>query len=125
MSPDTNKAMARASLTPVIGEGKLDRLDDSVAYEPGTQCGIKMISWLREVFPDLRLTIADQIAAGDKVVTRMTFHGTHQGACFGIAPTGRHVTWQGIAIDQIVDSTVVDMWHEVDRLGMREQRGAA
>ena len=53
MSLDTNKAMARASLTHVIGEGKLDRLDDSVAYEPGTQCGIKMISWLREVFPDL------------------------------------------------------------------------
>ena len=125
MSLDTNKTIARAYLTHVIGEGNFSIIDDYVAYEPGKQFAIEMITWLRTVFPDLRITIEDQIAEGDKVVTRMTFHGTHRGECFGIAPTGQKVTWQGIAIDRIADDKVVEMWHEMDRWGMREQLGAA
>src|SRR5882757_5057983 len=43
-------------------------------------------------FPDFHLIIRDQVAEGDKVVTRVTFHGTHQGQFNGIAATGRQET---------------------------------
>src|SRR5215217_2009846 len=44
-------------------------------------------------FPDLHVTIQDQVAEGDKVVTHKLFHGTHQGSFMGIAPTGRPIAF--------------------------------
>src|SRR5690242_21949922 len=45
----------------------------------------------RAAFPDFRATILDQIAEGDRVVTRKVFHGTHLGELQGIPATGREV----------------------------------
>src|SRR5262249_59810614 len=73
---------------------------------------------MRGAFPDFRLTIEDQIAEGDKVVTRVTFSGTHSGEFRGIAPTGKQVKYSGIAIDRIVDGKVVEMWHVAETLGL-------
>jgi predicted ester cyclase len=42
-----------------------------------------------KAFPDFRSVIEDQIAEGDKVVTRWRASGTHQGEFRGIAPTGK------------------------------------
>jgi steroid delta-isomerase-like uncharacterized protein len=62
-------------------------------------------------FPDLDLALGDMIAEEDKVVVHWTLHGTHRGACLGIAPTGKRVELRGISIyrvadDQIVESTI-------------------
>jgi predicted ester cyclase len=68
--------------------------------------------------------VEDQIAEGDKVVTRVTFHGTHQGQFNGIAPTGKQVKWSGIAMDRIADGKVVEMWHVQNTTGLLQQLGA-
>lgn len=74
-------------------------------------------------YPDFHIAVEDQIAQGDKVVTRVTFSGTHLGVAYGVAPTGRRVSYQGIAIDRIVGGKVVEGWHQADDLGLLRQLG--
>jgi hypothetical protein len=50
-------------------------------------------------FPDGQWINEEQIAEGEKVVTRFTFYGTHQGTFMGIPPTGRRVAVGGVVID--------------------------
>jgi predicted ester cyclase len=63
-------------------------------FPPGAE-GVKQLFFgvYRAAFPDLDAEIYDQIAEGDKVVTRKAFHGTHLGPLMGIPPTGKQVTF--------------------------------
>jgi steroid delta-isomerase-like uncharacterized protein len=78
---------------------------------------------LRAAFPDLHFRVEDQIAAGDRVVTRWTASGTHAGEFQGIPPTGKAVRITGIDIDRFVDGKVVECWPEVNELGLLQQLG--
>jgi predicted ester cyclase len=78
----------------------------------------------RAAFPDFRATILDQIAEGDKVVTRKVFTGTHRGPFQGIEPTGREVEIHVIDIVRVADGRIVEHWNCVDRLGLLAQLGA-
>jgi predicted ester cyclase len=78
----------------------------------------------RAAFPDFHAVIHDQIAEGDKVVTRKVFHGTHRGELMGIAPTGREVQIDVIDIVRIEGGQIVEHWNVVDRLGLLQQLGA-
>jgi predicted ester cyclase len=73
--------------------------------------------------PDLHVTIEDQIAVGDKVVTRMTFSLTHSVKFFGAAPTGKHISWTGIDIHRLEGGKIVERWGVYDDLGLRRQLG--
>jgi steroid delta-isomerase-like uncharacterized protein len=75
-------------------------------------------------FPDGRWTIEDQVAEGDKVVTRWTFTGTHQGELMGLAPTGKCVTTSGMMMDRIAGGKITEEWEEWDALGMMQQMSA-
>jgi len=74
-------------------------------------------------FPDARWNLEDQIAEGDKVVTRWTFIGTHRETFLGIPPTEKQLVSGGICIDRIVDGRIVEEWEEWDTLGMMQQLG--
>ncbi len=76
-----------------------------------------------ESFPDLRYTVDDWIAEGDKVAYRWTARGTHQGEYMGIAPTGKTVTATGITIDRIADGKIAEHISSWDALGMLQQLG--
>jgi steroid delta-isomerase-like uncharacterized protein len=97
------------------------------AVRPGMPTGIEgtrmFFNMLFTAFPDLRATIEDIIAEGDKVVDRMTCEGTHQGMFMGVPPTGKHVKWSFIDINRIVDGKVVEHWAEADTIGMMQQLG--
>jgi steroid delta-isomerase-like uncharacterized protein len=75
-------------------------------------------------FPDLQLTIEDQVAEGDRVVTRWTARGTHEGDFQGIAPTGTEVVITGIVISRIEGGKEVEAWEELNLLGLMQQLGA-
>ena len=66
----------------------------------------------------------DQIAEGDKVVTRKAFHGTHRGSLFGVAPTGNAVRIDLIDIVRFQDGQIVGHWNVIDQLGLLRQIGA-
>ena len=77
----------------------------------------------RQAFPDSYFTVEDMIAEGEKVATRKTFHGTHQGEFMGIPPTGQQVSMGLIDIVRIADGRVVEHWSMGDNLGMMQQLG--
>ena len=77
----------------------------------------------RAVFPDIRVTVEDQIAEGDRVSTRRTWEATHQGPYRGIAPTGKRVRWTQISIVRFAGERIVEDWVVADELGIVQQLG--
>ncbi len=67
--------------------------------------------------------VEDQIAEGDKVVTRLTAIGTHAGEMFGIAPTGRELEMTAIVIHRIANGKLVEKWSNKDALSFLRQLG--
>jgi steroid delta-isomerase-like uncharacterized protein len=75
-------------------------------------------------FSDAKVTVNDQIAEGDKVATRWTGHGTHDGEIAGVSPTGKEVTVSGLTLSRLENGMVVEEWTTWDTLGMLVQLGA-
>ena len=133
---EQNKAVARQVLE-IFGSGDLDALDELISanavdhdtQNPYTDIGgpegsKRTISMYRTAFPDLRLTVEDQIAEGDKVVTRWTATGTQEGDLPGLPASGNKTTVTGIGIDRFEDGKIVEAWNNWDTLGMMQQLGA-
>ena len=133
---EQNKALARRGIEEVWNQGKLTVIDELTApnatyYDPnvpdgkftGTEGLKQFVQIYRGAFPDVRITINDQIAEGDKVVTRWTATGTHKGQLMGIAPTNKHATVTGVDIDRYQDGKVVEAWASYDMLGLLQQLG--
>jgi|SRR5579862_3408972 len=82
--------------------------------------------FLRSLFaglPDARWVIEDQVAEGDKVVTRWSAVGTHLGMFLGIAASDNQLVLQGISIHRIANGKIVEEWAEWDTLSMMRQLG--
>lgn len=83
----------------------------------------QMIAGLLSAFPDLRLTVEDQIVAGDKVATRWSAEGTNTGALGPVPATGHRIRIAGLILDRVVDGKVVERWEQWDQMGMLQQLG--
>ena len=122
------KAVVRGYMEELLNERNWDKWDEyfseTVQFNEtniSKDSVMAMSASLRSAFPDMQLSIEDQIAEGDKVATRVVFRGTHQGDFNGIPPTGRLVEYAGIAIDRIVDGKVVQMWHVANSSDIHRQ----
>jgi ketosteroid isomerase-like protein len=94
--------------------------EDQRGPEPTKQVASALIA----AFPDRRITHEDTLVAGDKVLIRWTMTGTQEGEFAGIAPTGRRVTVTGFDLFRIEGGKIVEMWQEMDQLGLMQQLGA-
>jgi steroid delta-isomerase-like uncharacterized protein len=132
---ETNKTVSRRLVEEAFNQGKYDAIDELVAptyvnHDPATgdvkgpQGTRELIDGYRSAFPDLKITIEEQIAEGDLVATRWTAKGTHRGELLGIAPTGKESTVTGLTIDKIKNGKLVESWNNWDTLGMLRQLGA-
>ncbi len=134
---EENKAIARRALEEVFsGQGNLDVADelfapDYVGHDPASLEDIRgpegvkeFASMYRNAFPDVQLSVQEQVAEGDMVATRWIASGTHQGDLMGIAPTGNRVTVAGTSVERIVDGKLKETWDNYDALGMMQQIGA-
>jgi steroid delta-isomerase-like uncharacterized protein len=115
---EQNKAIVRRYLDEIVNRRNLTAFEnffsEDVVFNDVRNFTTHLPAFMlaiQNAFPDHHLTIGDQIAEGDKVVTRVTFHGTHKGAFNGIGATGKRLEWAGIAIDRIANGKVVEMWH--------------
>ncbi len=138
MSAEANKDKARRLYEGAFGQGGTEIIDevlhsDFVCYDPNSETGeirgaetIKgEIEYFRNAVPDLTYTVEDQVAEGDKVVTRYRASGTHEGEFFGVAGTGNRIEFTGIQIDRFDESgKMVEEWPEYDLLGAMRQIGA-
>ena len=136
MLTETNKTVARRFLEEVWNKGNLAVLNEIIAKDhvnsgPGTLPGLpagpegskQLVTVYRNAFPDVHFTIDEQIAEGDKVVTRWTAHGTHQGELVGIPATGKSSTVTGINVDRVVNGKIAESWGIFDQFGMMQQLG--
>lgn len=89
----------------------------------GAQALEEVFTRLRRAFPDLQVTIEDLIAEGDKVVSRNSVTGTHQGEYMGRPPTGRSVTYNEIFIFRFAGGRIAETWGVVDVLSQMKQLG--
>lgn len=138
MSAASNKRVIRQIGEHVFVTGDLDALDDLVAedyldHDPGLPPGLPpgragykaMMAQLRAAFPDLEVTIEDQVAEDDRVVTRYTMRGTHQGELWGIPASGNRFELQGINIDRVVDGRFCERWAAYDPGELMRQLGVS
>lgn len=135
MAIEENKALVRRFYEE-IDKGNVDAMDDLVAEDyldhnppllPGLASGREGLKQAFKIF--LNATpghhhIEDQIAEGDKVVTRLTAYGKHEGDLPGAPRTGNTLKMTSITIHRIANGKLVEKWSGKDALGFLVQTGA-
>jgi steroid delta-isomerase-like uncharacterized protein len=133
---EESKDLARRSWEMLVNEHNPDAIDELytpnlVWHEPdqdveGTEEARRFLNTYLSAFPDMRVSVEDVIAEGDKAVTRWTIRGTHQGEIeeFG-PPTGRQVEIKGITIHRLEGGKIAEEWERYDNLGVMQQLGLA
>ena len=133
MSTEDNKALVRRFYEEVFNQRNLALVDqlfttNHVFHNPpttlhGREEFKQLLSVYITAFPDARFTVEDEIAEGERVASRYTFRGTHQGELMGIPPTGKSVSVTGMIINRIVNGQSEEGWLNFDALGMLQQLG--
>ena len=135
MSAEANKALVRRFYEE-IDKGNLDAMDELVDPDyldhnpppfPGLPPGRDGLKQAFKIFWEATTgyhRIEDQIAEGDKVVTRITSFGKHEGDLPGTPRTGNDLKMTSITIHRIANGKLVEKWAEKDVLGFLQQIGA-
>ena len=133
MSSETNKFLIRRIFEEGMNGGRPEVYDETIAADyvnydfpapaPGLE-GFKIVdAMFKAAFPDMRVTIEDEVAEGDKVATRGYFSGTHKGEFMGIPPTGKTIKVSYIDIWRVANGRGKDNWVQMDMLGLMQQLG--
>jgi len=130
-----NEQLGRRYFEEVWNQGNVQVLDELLApdyinHTPSTPnpppgpSGLKpIVLGIRQAFPDLHYEIREIIATDDVVVMRVIMTGTHRGALFGLAPTGRRVAVDQINIEHIRNGRIAEHWRVTDELKLMRQLG--
>ena len=132
---ERNKNLIREATDEIYNKGNYARIEEFVSNDfvvhslnpkkeiHGIEGARNFIIAFRSAFPDLKFTIKDQFAEGDKVVTHFIAEGTHQGSFEGIPATGKSFKVSAIDIDYIKNGKVSDCWSNLDELSLLQQLG--
>jgi serine phosphatase RsbU (regulator of sigma subunit)/ketosteroid isomerase-like protein len=131
---EKNKALVRRFLE-AQAKGNLNVIDEVLTphfvdhdrlpgQAPDREGYKRVITEYHAAFSNVRFLVEDQLAEGDKVVTRFIVRATHDlGELMGVAPTGREVTYKALAIHRIVGGKIVEEWAEGSNISaVMEQR---
>lgn len=128
MRLEENKRLVRRYLEEVVNTGDVSRLPEFVSPEYsevydnevhplGLEGARQHVLGVRRAFPDLVVTVEQQIAEGEWVASRVTARGTHLGEFLGTAPTGRSLEMTGVNLDRVVDGRIVQHGGAANLLG--------
>ena len=131
--PDNSK-IVRGFIEEVLNQGNIEATsrffwEDMVEQVPlpgqgPGLAGLKdVLRGMRTAFPDMHWKIEEQIAEGDKVLTRFDWTGTHRGTFLGVPATGRPVKVWGMVIDRLEGGKIKDTRILMDALGLMMQLG--
>lgn len=123
MSSDTNKALARVWFDEVMNGRDPTAIYRTYAEDyryagpgglvEGRERAREIAEHLIAAMPDRLSTVIDQIAEGDRVVTRWVSRGTPVSPIMGCEPDGRPVAVHGITISRIVEGRIVEDWEVI------------
>jgi steroid delta-isomerase-like uncharacterized protein len=134
MSLEANKDVIRAYVETIFNQRQVERAEELVAPDyvdhaalPGQAPGLegakdKWAMYLAGI-PDLRITIEELVAEGDKVAVRRSYAGTHRGPLLGIPPTDKQLQLGGISIFRLAGGKITEQWEELDQLALMQQLG--
>jgi len=132
-----NEALVRRYPEEVYNQRRLEVVEeifapDFILHDPDLPGGARGPEGIKHIvetfvgaFPDLQVTLDDELSSGEKVVTRWTTRATHQGELMGIAPTGNQVEVTALGIWRVSDGKIAEAWLVFDALGMMQQLGVA
>ena len=94
-------------------------------HDPDAVDGFVAVNWsiFFTAFPDIKATMDDLVVAGDRVVGRFTYRGTHAGPLYGIPPTGNPIEMRSIDIWRTENGEFVEHWDELNYLELFQQIG--
>lgn len=120
---EANIALVRRVADEVLSRGNLSVVDETFVPEFGARWKQSVVT-LRATFPDWHYTIEEALAIDDKVVIRVTAHGTHTGVPYWCKPaTGKEATMGGIVILRLADGKIAQIWGQYDYLSQLQQLG--
>lgn len=136
-TPEENNAIAVKFFDAVWNKGDFRVLDtlvspdaidhSSVGGKPKSEKGSAsfrgIVTMFRIAMPDIKLTIDDEIYAGDKVVHRWTLTGTDTGGVMGMPPSGKALRFSGTTVVRMQNGKIVERWANVDEVGLLQQLG--
>ncbi|MFJ7201565.1 MULTISPECIES: ester cyclase [unclassified Streptomyces] len=129
------KAVVRRNTEEVQGGGDFALFDELFADDfldhtpqpgrtPDKAGARELYQVLRRAFPDFRADIHWQAADGDLVTTYKTYHGTHRGEFFGIAPTGRSIRFDTVDAMRVREGKITEHWGVANLFSLMQQLGA-
>ena len=125
-----NKTTVHKLYEEILNTGKLELLSQIIAVGYIGPRDIKGAAGFAETirpvllaFPDIKWTIEDLIAEGDKVVARWVWTGTNTGSFAGFPPSNKQVTHHAISIFQFNGDKIIKGWMIADRLSFFQQIG--
>lgn len=130
---DRNKEAARRLYEEVVTLGALDQLQDLIApdatgFSAGSTLGpdgfTEHVAALRSGLSDVRASVFDLVAEGDRVVVYWRIEGRHTGVVWGIPASGNRVDGESVSLIRFRDGKVVDYSVRPDRLTVLQQLGA-
>jgi steroid delta-isomerase-like uncharacterized protein len=129
--PEANIALAKRWFGEVWNKSRRDAIDEMLAPEAllhegeasskGPDGFKPFFDRMQSSFSEIRVTIEDAIAQGDKVCLRWRCAMTHTGAGFGIPPTGKRLGVTGMSIVRVHGGRLVEGWQNWDMLGLMQQ----
>jgi predicted ester cyclase len=126
------KNLVRRVYEDILGKGQLNLVDSHISDDyvdhsappgiPPNKDGFRQwVQTFRTGFPDLSVTVEQIMAEGDRIATRLTLRGTHQGTFMRVAPTNRAITLKGMAFARVSGGKVAERWSIMDLGGLMAQ----
>jgi predicted ester cyclase len=136
MDANANKATIRRVREEALSQGRFELLDglyapdyryhggDTFGELEGTEAFRMVAGGFRQVIDGLTESVVDQIAEGDKVLTRLAGRGRAVGEVLGVQGKGQNLTWTALVLSRFNDQgQIVEEWIEADALGLVRQLG--
>jgi predicted ester cyclase len=123
MEEEKNKGLVRR-FWESVARGDLDAIDKLLAPDfvdhsllpgqvPGREGYKLQVAEQHAALSDIRPIIEDQVAKGDKVVTRLTWRSVHdRGEYFGLMPRDKEVVVTAMSMHRIVEGKIAEEWSE-------------
>jgi len=114
-----NKTIIRRYVEEIENTGDISKIQEFISedyvevyegdrYKIGIKGAIDHVLGVRRVYPDMKLTIENQICEGEWVVTIFSVTGTFKDEWFGMKPTGKPITFTGVNVDRIKDGKIIE-----------------
>ena len=129
MSVEVNKAVARRLYEEAITQQRPEVLEEIVAAdaidESGATAGregfYQHLQRITETVGNVRATVTDLVAEGDRVVVCWQMEGVHRGPLFGVPPSGRPFSGRSVSWITFRDGQIIRYNVLADRLGIIQQ----